>query len=116
MVRPRRIKTTNSDFVSSGSAHAAPDGNADVLRFPARERLEHQVVALQHVGVHRGVRRAEAADFFAGEAQQVGAGRVVQMRGAQRAHDRAGRGHAGISIGGAMLTEAGRVAGGGRSS
>src|SRR4029077_21269667 len=42
-----------------GAARAAPDGDMNVLRFAPREGLEHELVALQHVGVDRGERWAE---------------------------------------------------------
>jgi len=54
-----------------GAADAAPDGDVGVLRFAPREGLEHELVALQHVGVDRGERRAEASDALAREPEQV---------------------------------------------
>src|SRR5207244_11675535 len=71
------------------AADAAPEGDAGVLRFAPREGLEHELVALQHVGVDRRERRAEVSDALAREPEQVLAGDIVQMRGAERADDRA---------------------------
>ena len=44
-----------------GSADPLADRNAGVLGLPARERFEHQLGAVQHVRIHRGVGRAPGA-------------------------------------------------------
>src|SRR5439155_23648700 len=49
-----------------GAAYALSDGNARVRRLAPRERLEHELRAVQHVGVDRGVGRALGLDPVAG--------------------------------------------------
>src|SRR5260370_342079 len=82
------------------TAHAAADGNASVLGVATRKGLEHEFVAVQHVGVHRRVRRAESADRLTREPEQPVPRRIVQVGGAQRAHNRAGGGRGGHDLGG----------------
>src|SRR5206468_1931099 len=65
-----------------------------------RERLEHQLVAVQHVGVYGGERRTFGPDAIARHLEELAAGRVAQMTRAQGPDDlaRGGRsGHAVIS-------------------
>src|SRR3989441_12592819 len=53
------------------AAHAPPDGDARVWGVAPRERLEHELVTGQHVGVDGRVRRAPGADLVAGQLQQL---------------------------------------------
>src|SRR2546428_994262 len=69
------------------AAHARPDGDAGVLRRPPGMGLEHERVGLEHVGIDGRERRAPGANPVAGGLQQRRARRVVQVRGAQHAHD-----------------------------
>ncbi len=54
--------------------------------------LEHELVAVQDVGVDGGVRRAPRLDALTRHPQQRLASRVVQVRGAQRPHQLCGFG------------------------
>src|ERR1043166_4571208 len=68
-----------------------------MLRFAAGECLEHQVVAMEHVGVHGCVGRAPRADAVACRLEQRLTSLVVQVCGAERTHHfrRLGRGAGG---------------------
>ena len=73
------------------AADSLADGNALVLGVASCMRLEHQLVTVQHVGVHRRVRRAETPELLAGELEQRFPAGVVQVRGTQHPDDLPGR-------------------------
>src|SRR5690349_13335245 len=73
-----------------GAAHSDAHGDPRVLGLASCKRLELQLVAVQHVGIDRGVGPAPPLDPLTRHAQQIHARRVVEMRGAQRPY-RSGR-------------------------
>ena len=54
-----------------GAADALADRDPGVVGLAAGERLEHQLVAVQHVEIDRGVGRAGRADLLRGGAEQL---------------------------------------------
>src|SRR5713101_3890434 len=67
--------------------YATADGNPRMLGFAAGLGLEHELGAVEHVGVDRGVGRAPRPNALAGHLQQRVTPLVVEMCRAQRAYD-----------------------------
>src|SRR5438309_1249752 len=66
------------------AAHAQAHGDAGVGRLTPRVRLEHELLAMEHVRVHGGVGRARRPDALARQLEQPLPRGIVQLRGARR--------------------------------
>ena len=71
-------------------AHSCADGNSRVFSLTSCVRFELEFISVEHVGVHRGVRRSPGANPVAGHLEHCLTAFVVQVGRAERTDDLGG--------------------------